>query len=129
MPKIIGKMTTTAINLMTCDACENTINGRVYHGRRIVRSGRNREAIVQTIFCRNCAQSILGLRLPPLEYLPLTASELAALEREARKPNRGCQYFTANDVLRLIATLVSASWREETRVGVPALPGQLRLLD
>lgn len=113
---------------MNCDACGKPTQ-RTYHGRRVVRSGRDRKAAVQTTFCRDCAQTLLGLRLPPVKFPPLTMAELASLERRAREPNRGCQYFTAYEVLRLIATIVGGSLAEERHVGVLVLPEQLSLED
>lgn len=86
-----------------CHACGAV--GRTWPARRVLRSGRKRTATVQTRFCRKCAENLIGLRLPPVKFAPLNQHEIAALKKEASKPNWGGQYFTANDVLRLIATI------------------------
>lgn len=57
----------------TCHACG--AEGRTYPARRIVRSGRNRAAEVQTQFCRACVQSLCGIRF---EWEPLSMAELKA---------------------------------------------------
>ena len=107
-----------------CHAC-GEITDQLFTGRHVIRSGRDRQAIVRTSFCRTCAEHWLGLRLPPILFPPLTAKELYSLELRASAINCGSLYFRPYEMLRLIYTIRALTPEQFTNQSTqPALARQ-----